>query len=124
MTMSLTNSELAALICEFFEARTSIYFLEEDDGRCHIDGRFSPQELADWLQSSLDPCPCNHDGEHVAYSGRWTSGRFDGGPLRSAYTCQEHSPLVAAWCYLGTALPPVWVGDTYGTADVPPQEDE
>jgi hypothetical protein len=106
---TIRTGEIRDLIYQYFEARTSIYFMPTHTGdKFTVDGDIDINDLARWISAEVSPCPCDcTEGE---FTGRWTSGEFSGeGPLVSAYTCAEHSPLVAAWCHLGTGLEPMFI---------------
>lgn len=121
---TIRTGEIRDLIYQYFEARTSIYFMPSHiAGKFTLDGDIDLDDLARWISGSVSPCPCDCDADD--FVGRWTSGSFapgTDGPLMSAYTCEEHSQLVAAWCHLGTGLPPIWMSGGYGTVNLPGNE--
>lgn len=106
---TISTGDIRDLIYQYLEHRTSVYFMQSHHGddKWKIDGDIDITDLAGWISAEVSPCPCDCDTEE--FTGRWTSGDFSTGPLTSAYTCEEHSALVAAWCHLGTGLEPVWV---------------
>lgn len=112
--MEITARELEALMVEYFEDHTTVYFMSGfQEGDWKIDGTVDLGAMARWMVPHLNPCPCDCE-EPSVYVGRWTSGSFAGpGPLRSAYTCEAHSALVAAWCETGTGMKPVFNGGGY-----------
>lgn len=111
--MRCTTSELAQAIRDYLEERSDLYVTETSGGGFRVEGTLRIAEMAADLMSLIDACPCDCDRE--VFTGRWTSGSFSGeGPLRSAYTCEEHSALVAAWCQLGTGLPPEYISAPAG----------
>lgn len=106
--MNLSKAALADLIREYLSAHTHMYFAPgRDAGDYEIEGTLNLNDMAEWLASGIDHCPCDcTTGEFV---GRWTSGDFTGtAPLRSAWTCAAHSEQVRAWCLLGTGVTPEW----------------
>lgn len=106
---TISTGDIRDLIYQYLEARTSIYFMSTHTGdKFTVEGDIDIEDLARWISAEVSPCPCPCEEEE--FTGRWTSGDFSGrGPLTSAYTCEEHSALVAAWCHLSTGLEPVWV---------------
>lgn len=114
--MIITTAALADAIRDYLVDWTNMYADDDGDYRIRVDGTLDVRAMAMHLAGELDTCPCDcTEGEFI---GRWTSGSFTGeGPLRSAYTCEAHSALVAAWCQLNTGLEPTFVATPAGKLD-------